>query len=131
MVDVAMEEAREAARAANVAPRLAGMLEDVAEDRWRAPSAGVSLDPYETVTAVISCIARATTLRQALVDAVQFHGDTDTVAALVGGVVGSQLTPSQVRAELPWHNAVVLPESDDQIAEAAEMLATVRAALFN
>jgi ADP-ribosylglycohydrolase len=61
------------------------------------------------------------------VNAVQLGGDTDTVAALVGGLVGGRLTSEQVRAELPWHQLVVLPEPDGAIAETAAALATTRA----
>jgi ADP-ribosylglycohydrolase len=61
------------------------------------------------------------------VSAVQLGGDTDTVAALVGGLLGAKLTVEQVHAELPWHQAVVLPEPDSAISEIAAALATVRA----
>lgn len=59
--------------------------------------------------------------------AVQLGGDTDTVAALVGGLMGCKLTAGQVRAELPWHGLVVLPEPQSVLAETAAALATVRA----
>src|SRR5438270_8670377 len=103
------------------------MLTQVSEGIWTAPAAGTSLDPYETVTAVLSCVARAPSLRGGLVSAVQLGGDTDTVAALVGGLLGAKLTVEQVHAELPWHQAVVLPEPDSAISEIAAALATVRA----
>ena len=59
--------------------------------------------------------------------AVQLGGDTDTVAALVGGLLGCGLAAAQVRAELPWHQVVVLPEPEGLIAETAAALATARA----
>jgi ADP-ribosyl-[dinitrogen reductase] hydrolase len=59
--------------------------------------------------------------------AVQLGGDPDTVAALVGGLMGSKLTAEQVRAELPWHRLVALPEPESAIAETAAALATTRA----
>ncbi len=54
-------------------------------------------------------------------------GDTDTVAALVGGLMGCKLTAGQVHAELPWHRLAVLPEPESAIAETAAALATARA----
>jgi ADP-ribosylglycohydrolase len=94
---------------------------------WEPPANGISLDPYDTVTAVLWCATRATSLRNGLVSAVQLGGDTDTVAALVGGLMGGKLTAEQVRAELPWHRLVVLPEPESAIAETAAALAATRA----
>ena len=127
LIRVAAQEAREAARAVGTDARLAEMLTQVSTGTWQAPAEGVSLDPYDTVTAVLSCVAPAPSLRGGLVSAVQLGGDTDTVAALVGGLLGAKLTVDQVHAELPWHQAVVLPEPDSAISEIAAALATVRA----
>ena len=84
-------------------------------------------DPYDTVAAALRCATRATSLRSGLVSAVRLGGDTDTVAALVGGLMGGNLTAEQVRAELPWHQLVVLPEPESGIAETAAALTTARA----
>jgi ADP-ribosylglycohydrolase/tetratricopeptide (TPR) repeat protein len=127
LLAVAVEEAREAAQAVATEARLAEMLTQVSAGTWEAPVDGIGLDPYETVAAVLSCATRATSLRDGLVAAVQLGGDTDTVAALVGGLMGCKLTAGQVRAELPWHRAVVLPEPESAITETAAALATVRA----
>ena len=62
------------------------------------------------MAATLWCAARATSLRNGLVSAVQLGGDTDTVAVLVGGLIGGKLTTGQVHAELPWHQLVILPE---------------------
>jgi ADP-ribosylglycohydrolase len=78
------------------------------------------------VAAVLWCATRAASLRSELVSAVQLGGDTDTVAALVGGLMGGNLTAGQVRAELPWHQLVVLPEPASVIADMATALATTR-----
>ena len=126
LLTVAAEEAREAAQAVTTEPRLAEMLTQVSAGTWQPPANGISLDPYETVAAALSCATRATSLRSGLVSAVQLGGDTDTVAALVGGLMGGKLTAEQVRAELPWHQLVVLPEPATAIAETAAALATTR-----
>ena len=103
------------------------MLTQVSAGTWEPPANGISLDPYDTVAAALWCATRATSLRSGLVSAVQLGGDTDTVAALVGGLMGGKLTAEQVRAELPWHRLVVLPEPETAIAETAAALATTRA----
>jgi ADP-ribosylglycohydrolase len=130
LLDVAIEEAQEAADAVGIAPQLADMLTTLSDGLWVAPSEGVSLNPYETVTAVLSCLMTASTLRQAMVTAVQLHGDTDTVTALVGGLLGCRLSLQEVRAQVPWNQIVVLPESDDWIRETSEALAMTRAVLY-
>ena len=127
LLEAATEEAREAAQAVTTEARLAEMLTQVSAGTWEPPANGISLDPYETVAAVLWCATRATSLRSGLVNAVQLGGDTDTVAALVGGLMGCKLTAEQVRAELPWHRLVVLPEPESAIAETAAALATTRA----
>ena len=114
-------------RVEDVLSAIADLLNQVAAGTWQPPADGISLDPYDTVTAVLWCATRATSLRSGLVNAVQLGGDTDTVAALVGGLMGCKLTAKQVRAELPWHQLAVLPEPARAIAETATALATARA----
>ena len=127
LLAAAAEEAREAAQAVTTEARLAEMLTQVSAGTWEPPANGISLDPYDTVTAALWCATRGTSLRSGLVSAVQLGGDTDTVAALVGGLMGSKLTTEQVRVELPWHQLVILPEPESAIAETAAALATTRA----
>ncbi len=127
LLAVAADEAREAAQVADTEARLAEMLAQASAGTWDSPANGISPDPYETVAAVLRSATRATSLRSTLVSAVQFGGDIDTVAALVGGLMGGKLTAGQVRAELPWHRLVVLREPESAIAETATALATARA----
>ena len=127
LLEAAIEEAPQAAQEVGANARLAEMLTHVSAGTWEPPANGISLDPYETVAAVLWCATRATALRSGLVNAVQLGGDTDTVAALVGGLMGSKLTAEQVRAELPWHQLVALPEPESEIADIAVALATARA----
>ncbi|HEV2253393.1 MAG TPA: ADP-ribosylglycohydrolase family protein [Streptosporangiaceae bacterium] len=127
LLEAATEEAREAAQAVGTEPRLAELLSQVSGGIWNLPANGISLDPYDTVAAALWCATRATSLRDGLVSAVQLGGDTDTVAALVGGLIGAKLTADQVRAELPWHQLVILPEPENATADTAAALATTRA----
>jgi ADP-ribosyl-[dinitrogen reductase] hydrolase len=79
------------------------------------------------VIAALWCATRAISLRSGLVSAVQLAGDTETVAALVFGLMGCELTAEQVHAELPWHRLVVPPEPECAIAGTAAALAIARA----
>jgi ADP-ribosylglycohydrolase/tetratricopeptide (TPR) repeat protein len=126
LLAVATEEAREAAQAISTGTQLGEMLAQISEGRWAAPTNGISLDPYETVAGALWCATRATTLRDGLVSAVQLGGDTDTVAALAGGLMGCRSTAEQVRHDLPWRRLIVQPEPDSVIAETAAALATAR-----
>src|SRR5260370_26325158 len=81
------------------------MLQAVAAGTWQAPADGVSLDPYQTVAAVLSCVLRATSLRDGLIQAVRMGGPTATVAALVG----ARDAPEQVTAAPPSSAAAQLP----------------------
>jgi ADP-ribosyl-[dinitrogen reductase] hydrolase len=123
---VAADEAREATRTFGADERLAEMLTQILQETWTAPANGISLDPYETVAAVLQCIAQAPSLRDGLISTVKLGGDTDTVAALVGGLMGCRLTADQVRAGMPWYRLVKLPEPETVIAETAAALATAR-----
>jgi ADP-ribosylglycohydrolase len=127
LLDVAIEEATEAARILDADTSLADILASVAKGTWTAPKTGVSIDPYETVCAVLACLVGATSVREALLSAVRLGGDTDTVAALVGGLAAARSSTAQLRAELLWAEAISLP-SEDATAELAAALASKRAA---
>ena len=127
LLEAATEEARKAAQAVTTDAHLAEMLTQISARTWEPAANGISLDPYDTVAAALWCATRATSLRSGLASAVQLGGDTDTVAALVGGLMGGKLTAEQVRAELPWHQLVVLPEPASAIAATAAALPTTRA----
>lgn len=120
LLQAAIDEAGAAAEACGTPPRLAAQLRRLAAGEWTPPPDGIGLDPTETVVAALSCVLVATSLRQALIDAVALGGDTDTVAALVGGLLGSTMSRARVLAELPWHTAVSLPPQ-------ATILGTARA----
>jgi hypothetical protein len=82
------------------------------ERRLRASLDGVS-EELSRLLLGISCVLRATSLRDALIMAVRMGGDADTVAAMVGGLMGVRMTPAEVRAELPWSSGVSLPPAAD------------------
>ncbi|KAB8185649.1 hypothetical protein FH610_011745 [Microbispora catharanthi] len=96
---------------------------DAARGRWSPPSEGVSLDAVETAAAVVHVIREAPDLAAALPYAVSLGGDTDTVAALAGGVLGA-LDPEGV-TELGWLGLVDLGEHPG-LGELAARLAALR-----
>ena len=99
LLEAAIEEAREAAQPVTTEARLAEMLTQVSAGTWQPPANGISLDPYETVAAVLWCATRATSLRSGLVSAVQLGGDTDTVAAWWAAL---RNLSSQMRHQAAW-----------------------------
>jgi hypothetical protein len=125
-LEIAIEEARAAADACGTSGGLADQLVTVSNGERTPPADGIGLDPYETVVASLACVMGAASLRDALVRAVRLGGDTDTVAALTGGLLGCVKSREEVLAELPWHRAVTLPP-DDAIVNVSAGLARLRA----
>ncbi|HKR49890.1 MAG TPA: ADP-ribosylglycohydrolase family protein [Pseudonocardiaceae bacterium] len=126
LLDVAIEEETRARSACGASDRLGVMLASLAAATWQPPAHGISLDPAETVTAALACTLRASSLRAGLLQAVGMGGDTDTVAAITGGLLGARLTVPDVLAELPWHASVLLPDAV-LITATSSALAAVRA----
>jgi len=124
LLTVALEEAS-ALRNVGMSASLEELVRAVGQGAWIPPAAGIGLDPLETVGAVLHCIATARTLESAMLTAVDLGGDTDTVAALAGGILGCGLTPDQVRAELTWSRHVLLP-LPDTVRTLADGLAELR-----
>ncbi|MFC4588720.1 ADP-ribosylglycohydrolase family protein [Sphaerisporangium corydalis] len=67
---------------------------------WTPPPDGITLDALGTVAAVVHILRTTTDLGSALRQSVLLGGDTDTVAALVGGIRGA-MTPTDLD-DLPW-----------------------------
>lgn len=84
-------------------------LEAAAEGAWTPPAAGVSLDAIETAAAVLHVLRGADGLAEGIEAAIRLGGDTDTVAAIVAGVLGGRgADPAE---ELPWLRLVQLPDA--------------------
>lgn len=127
LLDAAIEEEAQARAVCGASERLGVMLASLRAGIWQPPAQGISLDPAETVTAALACTVQASSLRDGLLQAVGMGGDTDTVAAITGGLLGARLTTTAVLAELPWHATVLLPDSV-LVTEASSALAAVRRA---
>ncbi|GAA0418235.1 ADP-ribosylglycohydrolase [Acrocarpospora corrugata] len=89
---------------------------------WTPPLAGIPTEAATTVAAVVHSIRHSTDLVAAQIHAVTLGGDTDTVAAIVGGILGG--VPGQPVP--PWWPRVRFPE-DAEVDALAARLAAVRA----
>jgi ADP-ribosylglycohydrolase/tetratricopeptide (TPR) repeat protein len=96
-----------------------------ADGAWTPPPGGIELDAAQTVAAVTHIIRGATDAAAAMTSAVRLGGDTDTVAAIVGGILGG--TPGQPAPH--WWGNVSFPE-DAQVDELAARLADLRRAWY-
>jgi ADP-ribosylglycohydrolase len=83
-------------------------IEAAAQGTWTPPATGIPLDAIETVAAVLYVLRRAEGLGDGIEGAVLLGGDTDTVAALVAGVLGARGADP---AELSWLGLVQLPDA--------------------
>ena len=63
---------------------------------------------FSTLASVLHVLQKATDLATAMKHAVALGGDTDTAAAIVGGLLGCQ--SENVETAIPWLPRVVLPE---------------------
>jgi ADP-ribosylglycohydrolase len=111
LLAVAAGEAEAAVRACAADAGLVWVIDRVAAGTWAAPPGGVGLDPYVTLAAALHCVHGAGSLPEVLQRALVLGGDTDTVAAVAGGLAGAFHTVDQVRALLPWSGAVRLPSA--------------------
>lgn len=125
LLKIARDEASLAVTMCSADRCIEALLAAVEAGRWSVGAAGVSLDPYETVAAVLHCVVTARSITDALEASIRLGGDTDTVAALVAGLLGSQSTLDQVSAALPWFGNVLLPDPGVMSA-LADRLASAR-----
>jgi ADP-ribosyl-[dinitrogen reductase] hydrolase len=72
--------------------------------------AGMALDAVATVASAMQVLRESEGLATAMKHAVSLGGDTDTVAAIVGGLLGCQ--SEDVEREIPWLPRVTLPEPE-------------------
>ncbi|WP_283137450.1 ADP-ribosylglycohydrolase family protein [Rhizohabitans arisaemae] len=92
---------------------------------WIPPADGITLDALETAAAVVHVLRTTADLDSALHRSVLLGGDTDTVAALVGGIRGA-MAPGEL-AGLPWLSLVDFHQPTDL----AERLHRLRVAWYS
>jgi ADP-ribosyl-[dinitrogen reductase] hydrolase len=83
-------------------------LREAADGDWGLPKGGMTIAAVATMATVLRVLRQATGLASAMKQAVALVGDTDTAAAIVGGILGSQA--GDIEGEIPWLSGVVLPE---------------------
>ena len=84
-------------------------LRRAANGDWPPKEAGPTLDALATVASVLHVLGEARGLATAMKRAVALGGDTDTTAAIVGGILGCQL--QDVESQVPWLSGVAVPDA--------------------
>jgi ADP-ribosyl-[dinitrogen reductase] hydrolase len=92
-------------------------LRQAADGHWRPPKPGAPLNAVATVADVLHVLREATSAASAMKHAVALGGDTDTSAAIVGGILGCQL--QDIERAIPWLSRVRLPKTEIVEATAA------------
>ena len=89
---------------------------------WSPPTSGISLDPLETLQAVVWVVKKANNCADAFSLACSLGGDTDTVAALAGALFAARWPEKSDFYSIPWLDYVKWDEIDKDLRECAEML---------
>jgi len=89
---------------------------------WTPPIGGISLDPLETLQAVVWVVKRANNCAEAFALACSLGGDTDTVAALAGALFAARWPERSDFQSIPWLNDVQWSEIESDLLECTEML---------
>jgi ADP-ribosyl-[dinitrogen reductase] hydrolase len=84
-------------------------LRRAARGDWPPNTAGPTLDAFTTVASVLQVLRDANGLATAMKRAVALGGDTDTTAAIVGGILGCQLEDAEI--QIPWLSNVGMPDA--------------------
>ena len=93
--------------------------------QWVKREKGVSLDPIETLSAVIYVVGNCTSAAQAYVQACELGGDTDTVAALSGALITARKGTTAEFESIEWL-ADIAWEEIPTMGEAVEILCARR-----
>ena len=92
---------------------------------WTPPIGGISLDPLETLQAVVWVVKRANNCAEAFALACSLGGDTDTVAALAGALFATRWPERSDFYSISWLNDVQWSEIESDLRECTEMLERV------
>jgi ADP-ribosyl-[dinitrogen reductase] hydrolase len=108
VVAAGIREADHQARLYSLRPAALRLLQ-AASGEWAPSTAEMAPDAMTTVASVLYVLREAMSLATAMKQAVALGGDTDTTAAIVGGILGCQ--SQDVTADIPWLPRVLLPDS--------------------
>jgi len=92
---------------------------------WTPPIGGISLDPLETLQAMVWVVKRANNCAEAFALACSLGGDTDTVAALAGALFAARWPERSDFYSIPWLNDVQWSEIESDLRECTEILERV------
>jgi ADP-ribosylglycohydrolase len=110
VVAAGVREAERLVRQYMLRPAVLRPLQQAASGNWRPPTPEMAADALTTVACVLHFLRAPTSLAIAMKRAVALGGDTDTAAAIAGGLLGSQ--SENVEAEIPWLPRVALPDPE-------------------
>jgi len=92
---------------------------------WTPPASGISLDPLETLQAVVWVVKKANNCADAFALACSLGGDTDTVAALSGALFAARWPEKADFYSIPWIKDVAWDEVEEDLLACAEMLVKI------
>jgi ADP-ribosyl-[dinitrogen reductase] hydrolase len=117
VIAAGLREADQFAQLYALGPATLRPIREAADGNWESYKPGTSLDAVATVASILYVLREATSLATAIKCAVALGGDTDTVAAMVGGILGCRF--DDVDNAIPWLYRVALPEAKIVKATAA------------
>jgi ADP-ribosyl-[dinitrogen reductase] hydrolase len=117
VVAAGLREADDLAELYGLGPATLRPLRQAADGDWGPYQPGMPLDAVATLASVLHVLREPTGLANAMKYAVALGGDTDTTAAIVGGILGCRL--EDIDHAIPWLSKVVLPRAEIVEATAA------------
>ena len=123
-----VEVTHKSAKAIECAQIAAGLFagEDLPDySSWTPPAGGISLDPLETLQAVVWVVKRSSNCADAFAIACSLGGDTDTVAALAGALFAARWPEKCDFYSIPWLSDVKWDEIEKDLQECSVMLETM------
>jgi ADP-ribosyl-[dinitrogen reductase] hydrolase len=109
VVAAGLREADELAQEHALHPATLQPLRRATRGEWPPNTAGPALDALTTVASILHVLREASGLATAMKHAVALGGDTDTTAAIVGGILGCQL--EDIESQIPWLSRVGMPDA--------------------
>ncbi len=117
VVAAGLREAEDLAQQYALHPATLQPLRQATSADWPPNTVEPTLDALATVASVLHVLQEAKDLVTAMKHAVALGGDTDTTAAIVGGILGCQL--QDVESQIPWLPRVRMPDAGQIEATAA------------
>jgi ADP-ribosyl-[dinitrogen reductase] hydrolase len=110
VVAAGVREAEHLARLYGLRSAVLRPLQQAVSRNWKPSTEDLAADAVTSVASVLHVLWETTSLAMTMKQAVALGGDTDTVAAIVGGLLGCQ--SEAVEAQIPWLPKVALPDAE-------------------